>query len=294
MARKNQKTGKSNSNIRGFLGSGKSVPLRCDLLDCPAYFQLSLMAKAVFPYMALAYYRASKWDTCNAVFIFAYTGELPFSERAFHRAVKEICIAGFFDAPADIQESRAGAPRRYEASIRWKDATINPKIQVQITSRKARANGKRIRRTDYRVKKCSHTKCADMSRTKCADTSGCEKQPPAQNAPIHDPDSGFSPARSAPISISTIQPKSANADDCCTPGALDAILDGFGIVGRDRTEAARILMHIDPSQAADGVRMSLKCANDSNPFLKHLSAWVQLTHGSCRARGIENSDPSGD
>lgn len=144
--------------VRGTFGIGRGTQLRWDLLDSVAYNVLTPMQAQILNDMLRTYYRASNWDTAGVPGGFTYTYSqcrVFASEKTFYRAIRRICLVGFFRCPPEIQENRPAAPYRFVESADW--MKYEPTVDEQSVLRKFKADKnrrlaqKKRRRTDFRV-----------------------------------------------------------------------------------------------------------------------------------------------
>lgn len=143
MSRK-QKHPRKSSRRGTYSGTSRwSTPIFDDAIrDKDAYRTLLPAQKLVLFDMMRVYYRASCWDTENISdtgFTYSYAQcREDLSAHAFYDALKVIVARGWFSIAYDLQEIKAGAPKKYLPSRDWEKYQATKEERMRLHDRKTR------------------------------------------------------------------------------------------------------------------------------------------------------------
>lgn len=134
-------------------GGIRTIPIREDIRDSPAYQLLPATARLILFDMIGAHCRATRWEKSPAPFSYSWrmSGE-PCSESAFTDARRAVVAAGFFETRGADQTNEPGGPIHYRASAAWQTFKPSSEQAAEIQRRDA-AKGKRIAHQHKRRKR---------------------------------------------------------------------------------------------------------------------------------------------
>lgn len=150
MAR-NRKNPRHSSKLGMYSGNSRwSTPIFDDTIrGKDAYRTLLPAQKLILIDMMRVYYRASRWDTENITdtgFTFTYKQcSEDLSAHAFYDALRAIVARGWFIEAVQLQELRAGAPKKYLPSRNWENYQGTPEERARLRQKQNR-KAKRLQR----------------------------------------------------------------------------------------------------------------------------------------------------
>jgi len=145
---RNYKHPRKSSRRGTYSGTSRySTPIFDDAIrDKDAYRTLLPAQKNILFDMMRVYYRASCWDTQNISdtgFTYSYAQcHEDLSAHAFYDALKAIVARGWFTVAYDLQEIKAGAPKKYLPSRDWEKYQAEPEEKERLRERATRKERK--------------------------------------------------------------------------------------------------------------------------------------------------------
>lgn len=160
---RNYKHPRKSSRRGTYSGTSRwSTPIFDDAIrDKDAYRTLLPAQKLVLFDMMRVYYRASCWDTENISdtgFTYSYAQcREDLSAHAFYDALKAIVARGWFTVAYNLQEIKAGAPKKYLPSRDWEKYQAKPNEKTRLRQRATRRERKiqRDRESLAKIRACS-------------------------------------------------------------------------------------------------------------------------------------------